>query len=143
MTEQIVSSISMIFYGIFICLFALFIQKTSTVNIHLREKACREKIGGVLMAFVALIWCAKHGQSIFPGEKIANYFIPLALIFTWLSYFLLDYLAARSFAALLILFAHYHLHWIFTLNPPFAHLHHYHALLQEQPESSSPANLAC
>lgn len=120
MTEENLFLFSFILYSIVLSAFGITVYKTNENNIHSREKACREKINGSLMAFAALFWCAKHGQSIFPGAKIANYFIPLAFVFTWLSYFLLDFLATRSFAALLILFAHYHLYWIFAIDPPFA-----------------------
>jgi len=117
MMEQMIFFISLIAYSLFLSLFAFFVLRTRENNIHLREKLCREKLIGVVMAFIAFVWCAKHGQSIFPGGKIAAYFVPMAFIFTWLSYFLLDYLAARAFAALLILIAHYHLYWIFAENP--------------------------
>ena len=120
MRDQNIFVISMLFYSVFLCIFGFFTQKTSNTNIHIRERVCRERISGVIMAFIALIWCAKHGQSIFPGERIAAYFMPFAFVCTWLSYFLLDYLAARAFAVLLILIAHYHLHWIFALHPPFS-----------------------
>jgi hypothetical protein len=119
MTEPFVFSFSLIAYGIFFILFAFYCLSSNQNNIAAREKLVREKIIGTVMAFVALIWCAKHGLDIFPRESIRIYFIPLAFILTWAAYILLDFLPARSLGALMILIAHYHLQCSFTLKSPF------------------------
>ncbi|HPN84291.1 MAG TPA: hypothetical protein PK821_03045 [Victivallales bacterium] len=115
---------SMMAYGIFFLALSVFISKSddSVEKVSFREKLCREKISGLLMSFAAFIWCAMHGSSIFLGQAISSYFIPMAFILTWLAYFLLDFLPARSAGALMILISHYHLQWVFALNPPLSPL---------------------
>jgi hypothetical protein len=124
MTGQTIFASSMFAYGLFFIFTAYFIWKTNTSasNIQLRERIFREKISGVIMTFVALVWCARHGKSIFPGQAISSYFMPAAFILTWGAYFLLDFLPARALGALVILLAHYHLHWLFALTPPLRQL---------------------
>ncbi len=124
MSAQALFTFSILAYGAFLAGLAVLVMLTDREkgNLPSREKACREKTCGVLMAFAALLWCARHGADIFPGEKIASYFLPLALILTWASYFLLDFLPARGLGALSILLAHYHLHWTFALGAPVAPL---------------------
>jgi hypothetical protein len=109
---------SLVLYGIFFLSSAAYCYRTNESNITSREKLARDKIIGTLISFAALIWCAKHGLAIFPGEPVRVYFIPAAFFFAWASYFLLDFLAARGLGALMILAAHYHLHNSFAWDSP-------------------------
>ncbi len=124
MSAQSLFTFSILAYGAFLAALAVLVMLTGRDkgNLPSREKLCREKTLGVIMAFASLIWCARHGADIFPGEKISSYFLPLALLLAWVSYFLLDFLPARGLGALSILLAHYHLHWIFALGAPVAPL---------------------
>lgn len=119
MNEETIYSVVLIICGVFYGISAYSINCIDETRLPGWEKLTREKIGGTVLGFAALIWCARHGTQVFPASAIRFYFYPAAFVFGWASYFLLDFLSARAIGGLLILTAHYLLHQSFSFHSPF------------------------
>lgn len=73
----------------------------------LYEKLPRERVSGTVLTVIALLWCIPNIRPIFmPDSPFQTFVLPLILLAIVLAAIFLNYLFARSAAAILILGAH-------------------------------------
>ncbi|HBC89572.1 MAG TPA: hypothetical protein DCZ94_21755 [Lentisphaeria bacterium] len=116
-TEEKIFASSLILSGAFFLLASVWIYKTNAANISVREKLPRMRILGAVLAGLGLFWCTFHSKPLVPSS-MHFYLLPTAAFCTWVGYILLDYLFARAFGGMLILFAHYWLYESFAYKTP-------------------------
>lgn len=74
------------------------------------EQLPRARKAGMILTAIVIFWCVPNVRPILDtGSALQNWLIPLAVVAIVLCIYYLDYLFARSFAAFLILTAHYFL----------------------------------
>ena len=91
----------------------------SEKNIGFAEKLCRNHKFGVMVWFACLAWCVPHTEVII-FSSLVPYLWYIAVIIAILSYFYLDFLMARAFAASLIIGGYYILHSAFDYHSKMA-----------------------
>lgn len=77
------------------------------------EPLPRRRDVGVVLAFIALIWCVPHATPIVWGWMLP-WLYPVAVVCAVMAYLFLDYLLSRALGGLLILISYYFLHESFT-----------------------------
>jgi hypothetical protein len=83
------------------------------------ESMPRNKQFGAALALVCLIWCIPHAQPIV-WDWMKPWLLPMALAFTVIGFYFLDYLFARAIGGFFILLTYYLLHESFTFHTPGA-----------------------
>lgn len=96
-------------------IFSFAMLKLDEKNINFYEKLCRNRKVGIIIGFPLVCWCVPHAQVIVFGWAEA-YLWYLAVVLAVLSYFYLDYLAARALAGLFIIGAYYFVHAAFEFS---------------------------
>ncbi|MFZ2654683.1 MAG: hypothetical protein WAX69_07170 [Victivallales bacterium] len=110
-------ALALLLSGIFFLAACVWTYRTTDKNISEREKLPRQRILGAILAGLGLFWCVFHSKPLV-SPSMHSYLIPTAIFCTWIGYMLLDYLFARAFGGMLILFAHYFLHDSFAFKTP-------------------------
>ena len=82
------------------------------------DRIPRNKPAGIILGFLALLWCVPHAQPI-----VFNWMLPMlypaVIVFTVLAWFFLDYLLSRALGGLFILSAYYFVYSAFNWHTPY------------------------
>ena len=119
MTEQILYRLWVISGGIFLLISGLFFLKVNAENLKRFEAVPRNRYFGLVSGWFGLIWCIPHAQAVVP-QFLLPFMWPIALAAPVAAFFCLDYMTARAFGGLLIIFSYEALHRSFNLDLPLA-----------------------
>ena len=112
MNELLLYRIAAAVGGLLLLVVAGWTLRLSPGNLARFEPWPRNRLGGLLLGWLALGLCVSHAQVVSPGF-LQPLLWPLAVIVPVLSYFFLDYLLARAVGGVMILWAYYLVAWIF------------------------------
>lgn len=115
MNELLLYRIAAAVGGILLLVISGWTLRLSPGNLARFEPWPRNRLGGLLLGWVALGLCVSHAQVVSPGFLLPLLW-PLAVIVPVLSYFFLDYLLARAVGGSMILWAYYLVHESFNVH---------------------------
>ncbi|QSH41723.1 hypothetical protein P0136_06565 [Lentisphaerota bacterium ZTH] len=90
-----------------------FILRLKSDNITRWEALPRNRYAGVVLGFLCLLWCIPQAKPIV-WTWMLSWLFPLAVVFSVIGFFFLDYLFARAVGGFFILTAYYMVHESFT-----------------------------
>lgn len=112
-----------IFAGIVAILASLMLPKLRKFDFRQIGSATRNRLLGGILAILAMAWVAPHIKVLYLTSFDPITFYAIIVIATALCIFYLDFLAARAFAGILIMFAYQYANTTFALIPSPSLLH--------------------
>lgn len=109
-----------ILFGLFLVAAAVFTMRILPSHQDLWRSLPRERKVGILLALIAMAWSAFEVNLMLEGSlaKLRPLLVPIVIVTTLLSYFLLDYLFTRALGGLLLLISSLLLHQAFSVFAP-------------------------
>lgn len=108
---------SLLGFGVLCFFISVWVFKLHEDVLNNTEKLPRSLLFGMPIAVIDLFWCIPHAKPLL-SESMHVYLIPTAIVCSFLTYFLLDYVFARALGGFFILLAYYFLHESFTFHTP-------------------------
>ncbi len=96
---------------------AVWIFRRKAENTPQTDRIPRAKIPGIVLGFLALLWCVPHARPIVFDWMLPMLY-PMVIGLTILSWFFLDYLFSRALGGLMILCAYYFVHGAWEFHTP-------------------------
>ncbi len=119
MNELLIYRAASLFMALMLFFLALWTVRLKPERLNAVEALPRNPLWGMILGWIALIWCVPHAEAVAPGFLMPLLW-PLALIVPVLGYFFLDYALARAAGGLMILTAYYFVHASFEHRAPGA-----------------------